>query len=110
MSSLHEEMGIRLLKRRKQLNLTQEKLAELADVSSQLISTAELGKKALRPENIIKLCSVLQISTDYLLLGKISCRDLNILNDKLSCLTPQQFRNLEDIVDSFLDAVCTQDK
>ncbi|WP_290912707.1 helix-turn-helix transcriptional regulator, partial [Eubacterium sp.] len=34
-------MGKRIIKRRKQLGLSQEQLAELADVSPQMISTAE---------------------------------------------------------------------
>ena len=72
MNNLLEQMGKRILERRKQMRLTQEELAERAGVTSQMISTAELGKKAMRPENIIKICSVLEISTDYLLLGNIT--------------------------------------
>ena len=39
--------------------MTQEALAERAGMTSQTISTAELGKKALRPENIVKLSRAL---------------------------------------------------
>ncbi|MCX4373863.1 MAG: helix-turn-helix domain-containing protein, partial [Dysosmobacter sp.] len=76
-----------------------------ADVSSQTISTAETGKKRLRVENIIKICEALEISPDYLLLGKISPQDLTILSDKLSQLTPGQYRHLEDIIDSYISAL-----
>ena len=51
---LLKEMGQRLSARRKQLRLTQEEVAERADMTTQTISTAENGIKALRPENIIK--------------------------------------------------------
>lgn len=105
MENLLEDMGKRILERRKQLGLTQEELAEKAGVTSQMISTAELGKKAMRPENIIKLCSVLDISTDYLLLGKISSEDKSLLSDKISQLSPRQYRYLEDIINSFIEAV-----
>ena len=54
---LLKEMGQRLSARRKQLRLTQEEVAERADMTTQTISTAENGIKALRPENIIKLCA-----------------------------------------------------
>ncbi len=104
-SDLLHDMGKRLLERRKQLRMTQEEVAEKAEVTAQMISTAELGKKALRPENIIKLCSVLEISTDYLLTGEISQKDLSLLNKKISRLSREQFRHLEDIINSFL-AVC----
>ena len=43
---LLKEMGRRLSARRKQLRLTQEEVAELADMTTQTISTAENGIKA----------------------------------------------------------------
>ena len=79
MENLLKEMGKRLVERRKQLRLTQEEVAERADLTTQTISTAETGKKALRPANIISICAALDISPDYLLLGKISGEDLSIL-------------------------------
>ena len=44
-------MGQRILARRKSLRMTQEELSEKLDVSTQMISNLELGKKAIRPEN-----------------------------------------------------------
>lgn len=55
MDDLLLQMGARISTRRKQLKLTQEELAERAELTCQTISTAETGKKALRPENIIRL-------------------------------------------------------
>jgi transcriptional regulator with XRE-family HTH domain len=80
---LLKEMGRRLSARRKQLRLTQEEVAELADMTTQTISTAENGIKALRPVNIIKLCGALKISADYLLFGTISNDDQSILFSKV---------------------------
>ena len=56
-------IGHRISSARKSKKMTQEALAELADVSYQTISSAELRKKALRPENIIKISQALQVST-----------------------------------------------
>ena len=67
MENLLKDMGKRIFDRRKQLNMTQETLAELAHVTPQTISTAELGQKAMRPETILKVCDALHISTEYLL-------------------------------------------
>ena len=104
MDELLHEMGERIVARRKQLRLTQEELAEAAGVTPQMVSTAELGKKALRPSNIIKICSALDVSPDYLLLGRISDTDHSILTQKIACLSPEQYRHLEDIIDSFIAA------
>lgn len=105
MDDLLQQIGKRILERRKQLRLTQEELAERAGITPQTVSSAELGKKALRPENIIRICSALEISTDYLLLGIVSEQDYDFLNSKISCLTPSQYRHMEDIINSFLTAL-----
>ena len=102
--------GRRLSARRKQLRLTQEEVAELADMTTQTISTAENGIKALRPVNIIKLCGALKISADYLLFGTISNDDQSILFSKVSQLSPEQYRHLEDIINSFIAAVIPNDE
>ncbi len=105
MSEFLEAMGRRILVRRKQLRLTQEVLAEQTGVTPQTISTAELGKKALRPENIVSLCRALDVSTDYLLHGETAGGASSILSDKVDQLTPRQYRYLEEIIDSYIAAV-----
>ena len=66
---LLKEIGVRINARRKELGLTQEELAERMEVSIQMISNVELGKKAIRPENLVKLCNALNVSADYILRG-----------------------------------------
>ncbi len=55
---------------RKQLNLSQEYLAEQTGLSVQAVSAAERGTKALRPENLLKISRTLGVSADYLLSGE----------------------------------------
>lgn len=105
MDDLLTQMGKRIYSRRKQLRLNQEQLAERANLTPQTISSAELGQKALRPENIIKICSALDISTDYLLLGKINAVDSPLLMNRISKLSPAQYHYLEDIINSYILAV-----
>ncbi len=77
------EMGLRIVERRKRLGLTQETLAEKADVTPQFVSYAESGKRAMRPENLLKMANVLEVSADYLLTGQIIDKDMLLLSDKL---------------------------
>lgn len=107
MDKLVQEMGKRISARRKELRLTQEELAEKAGLTSQTISTAETGTKALRPENIARLCEALDTSADFLLFGKISDMDLGMMMKNISDLPPAQYRYLESIVNSFIAAVKT---
>lgn len=105
MGDLLTEMGRRIYERRKQLHMTQEELAERASVTPQTISTAELGKKALRPENIIGVSRALEISTDYLLTGYVPAHEREALIEKLSPLSSSQYRHLEDIINSYISAL-----
>ena len=105
MDNLLKQIGNRILSRRKQLRMTQEELAEKEGITPQTVSSEELGKKALRPENIIRICSALDISTDYLLLGEINSSDHSVLLSKVADLPPIQYRHLEDIINSFILAL-----
>lgn len=94
-----QEIGKRIMDRRKKLGLTQEALAEKGEVTTQFVSYAESGKRAMSPENLLKISSALEVSADYLLTGEIIDKDLLILSDKLRRLTPSQVRTVEAIID-----------
>ena len=94
-----QEIGKRIMNRRKKLGLTQGALAEKGEVTTQFVSYAESGKQAMRPENLLKISSALEVSADYLLTGEIIDKDLLILSDKLRKLTPSQVRTVEAIID-----------
>lgn len=92
-------IGKRITERRKKLGLTQEALAEKGDLTQHFVSYAEAGKRAMHPENVIKLANALQISADYLLTGDIVDKDMLILSKKLSTLSPEMLRIVENIID-----------
>ena len=94
-----QEIGKRIMDRRKKLGLTQEALAEKGEVTTQFVSYAESGKQEMRPENLLKISSALEVSADYLLTGEIIDKDLLILSDKLRKLTSSQVRTVEAIID-----------
>ena len=93
------EIGKRITERRKKLGMTQEMLAEKGDLTPQFVSYAESGKRAMRPENVIKLANTLEVSADYLLTGDIADKDLLILSDKMRKLSPEMLRRVEKIID-----------
>ncbi|MBP0964495.1 MAG: helix-turn-helix transcriptional regulator [Oscillospiraceae bacterium] len=65
-----KEIGSRIKSERKYKNLSQEKLAEMINVSPHYIYEIERGTKAMSLETLINLSSALNISTDYLLFGE----------------------------------------
>ena len=99
-----KEMGQRIMTRRKSLRLTQEELAEKIDVSTQMISNLELGKKAIRPENLAEVCRVLDISADYILTGvNTNNQEISIIAEKLMKLSNKEFEIVSDLIDYMQD-------
>lgn len=92
-------VGKRIMERRKRLGMTQEALAEKSGVTTQFVSYAESGKRAMRPENLMKIASALGVSTDYILTGDIIDKDKLLLSDKLDRLTAEEVRIVESIID-----------
>lgn len=99
-----EEIGKRLVSARKAKGYTQEQLASLSNLSIKMISAAENGHKAMRPESIIKLCECLSISTDYLLFGESAKLRSLTEYDEIKQLTPKQRDALSRIIEDFLSA------
>lgn len=110
MDDFLQRMGTRIMLRRKELKLSQEAVAEKAGVTPQTISTAERGTKALRPENIVKICSALDLSPNYVLLGEISFMSSDERSSKIAKLTPLQMQYLERIVDNYVAAVALSER
>ncbi len=94
-----QEIGFRIMERRKKLGLTQEALAEKGDMTPQFVSYAESGKRAMRPENLKKISEALEVSADYLLTGDIVEKDYLLLAKKLQRLSPSQLRIVEAIIE-----------
>ena len=94
---LLKEIGGRINARRRELGLTQEVLSERMEVSVQMISNLELGKKAIRPENLVKLCDVLNVSADYVLRGLRTELDAAGFMDTYSRLSIENQQLLEKL-------------
>ena len=63
------EMGQRIKIKRKQSKITQEKLAEIIDVSPSFISEIERGTSICSLQTITKIAQALNTSLDYLIFG-----------------------------------------
>ena len=98
---LLKQIGARISARRRELNITQEQLAEKMDVSIQMISNLEKGKKAIRPENLIKLCETLGVSADFVLRGLRSEYEDGIFIKKYKTLPIDKKRILESILETW---------
>lgn len=64
-------IGVRIKETRHQCGLSEEELAELADLSTVYISYIENAKRKPSLESLIKICNALDITMDELLYGNI---------------------------------------
>lgn len=69
------DIGQRIKTVRKSQNLTQERLAELINVSPHYIYEIEKGLKQMSLETFISITTALDISSDYILFGSVSNTD-----------------------------------
>lgn len=68
----YQLIGKRLRTIRKKQGLTQEQIAELADLSAQHISGIERGTAPVSLAALVRICNVLSISTDDVLMDSVS--------------------------------------
>lgn len=85
-------MGKRMAERRKQLGLTQEKVAEGVGIAYQQYNKVEKGKSCLGSDTLLRVSKVLNISTDYLLTGT---GDNTRYQDAIAILSQMSDRQLE---------------
>ena len=84
------EIGERLRIRRTQLRLTQQQICSKIDTTQTHYSNIENGKTGLSLEMLLKICEILDVSTDYVLLGKISNSNESMLVQYYNKLTEKQ--------------------
>ena len=95
-----KSMGQRILARRKTLGLTQDDLAEMIGVTPPMISNLEQGKKAIRPDNLAKVCKALGLRADFVLYGADTQTAVDVIADKLTQLTEAELQIVNDMIDA----------
>ena len=97
------EAGQRLRKRRQDLGLTREKMAELADIGSGYYGQLEVGTSQMSVDTLIKLSRSMHLPMEYILLGEgYEPGDPSALVDLLSRSSPRQQRLAEEVWKLFL--------
>lgn len=87
----YKAIGVRVKRCRRERKLSQEKLAELVDISVPHMSNIETGKTKLSMQVLVDLSNALNVTPDELLLGYASASDKK-------CYTPREtiHQELED--------------
>ena len=105
-----EAIGYRIKLAREEAGLTQEQLAEKIGRSTQFISTIERGVAGPSIETIIRLCSVLHTTSDFLLRAIRPVPSADTITRKLSGLSKAQLQAVDKVADGLLELVQADDK
>ena len=87
------EIGKRIKSKRKELNLTQEQLSEIIDVSPSYVSEIERGTSISSLATITKITQTLNVSLDYLIYG-INLNNSDITFSEILKTIPVKNHNL----------------
>lgn len=99
------QIGARVKASREVAKLTQERFAELIDVSTQYVSDMERGKVGLSISTLRKICLTLSVSADYLLLGRQESCDCSRIEELIANMDPKYLPMLDNIVRCFIEAI-----
>lgn len=97
----YKELGERIAKRRKVLNLTQDDVAEATGLSNNHISNIENNHSIPSIETLLKICKALDITPDYFLLGIVRQANDSLLaqiNQKIKLCDEKKL----ELVDHFI--------
>ena len=75
----HAEIGQRIAKRRKVLDMTQEDVADKAGLTPTHVRNIEKAHTKCSLEALCKICTALEVTPDYLFLGALKPADEDLL-------------------------------
>ncbi|TCL58893.1 helix-turn-helix protein [Kineothrix alysoides] len=89
----YKELGKRIRSERRKQDLTQEKLAEMADISESFMGHIERGGRTLSIETLAKIANALNLSIEYIICGEFNYRPDMLpseINDALNQMSSSQ--------------------
>lgn len=100
---INVQVGHQIRKAREAAGLTQERFAELIGISPQNVSCVERGLAGVSLTVLRRMCEILRVSSDLLLMGDLGDNDVETLAARLRQLPPEQFRVVQEILNRVLE-------
>ena len=94
-------MYLRIRRAREQMGYTREQFAEKLDVSVSYLAELERGKTGLSVKMLLKICSLLGLSADYVLFGNERSED-ELLLERIRRIDDTYMPMLNKIINEML--------
>ena len=101
------ETGQRIKQVREAAGLTQEAFAEMLGLGVKHISAIECGAVGVSLNTIRKICQMLAVSSDAILLENTDKNDVSAMTARLERLSPKQYKIAEDVLNKLIEASAT---
>ncbi len=98
-------IGNRIRKQREDLGYSREKFAEKIDISPNFLADIELGSKGMSFNTLIKMCDVLHVTTDYIILGKTESTDNSKIVDMFKQVDEKYIPYAEELLKVFIKSI-----
>ena len=97
-------LGERISRRRKQVRIKQNVLAEQLGISNNYLSSIERGKEKPSLEILIKICNALNITPDYLIMGNMHSNNVpQKITEGLRLCTAADIDLIEIIIEAMVE-------
>ena len=98
-------VGERIRKQRKALGLSQDSFAERIGRVPKFCADIERGQTGMSIETMLRICSLLKMSPNYLLLGETktnNTKEIDLILSALNQCTPTQRKDAYELLKLFL--------
>lgn len=100
----YTNLGQRIARRRIQIGIRQNALADRIGISNNYLSSIERGKEKPSLEIIVKICNVLHVTPDYLLMGNMYSNNVpQNITDGLRLCTNEDIALLSTIMQHMVE-------
>ncbi len=107
---INVRIGSQIKQARESAGLTQERFAELVALAPKNVSDIERGVVGISIGSLVRVCETLSISSDEILFGGTVENDTNVISERLSRLSPEQFRIAVDVINKLFEAFALSEK
>ena len=96
--------GLKIRAIRERQGLSREKLAELANISTQFLADIETGKKGMTVITLKKICTALRVSSDLIVFNRNNI-ETDYLNSMISTLPPEKREEIQNILQMIIHLI-----
>ncbi|WP_373212923.1 helix-turn-helix domain-containing protein [Ruminococcus sp. 5_1_39BFAA] len=100
-------VGLRIREVREVLNMTREEFSEKCDISSSFLAAVENGKKAVTSKTLYKICTVFNISADYIIRGNKDTFETDMILEMLNSMDAKAREHALRILREYIEAIHT---